>query len=155
MSPSQLENPPEIDELRCQLEQSESVQLELDRRIFNLKTLYDVSKDIFSSVDSEVILRNFLLMVMGNFGVAEGVVMLFDGQRRETEHFTAVGLQQDDIPTLQQRFATNPFEDSGRQPQDRLHRTAPFSSPIAIPSTLSSRLKSIATLPARWGLAPN
>ena len=74
MSPSQLENPPEIYELRCQLEQSESVQLELDRRIFNLKTLYDVSKDIFSSVDSEVILRNFLLMVMGNFGVAEGAL---------------------------------------------------------------------------------
>ena len=86
MNSSQLQDPSEIPELLHQLEQSESVQLELDRRIFNLKTLYDVSKDIFSSVDSEAIQRNFLLMVMGNFGVAEGVVMLFDGQRRETEY---------------------------------------------------------------------
>jgi class 3 adenylate cyclase len=117
MSPSQLENPPEIYELRCQLEQSESVQLELDRRIFNLKTLYDVSKDIFSSVDSEVILRNFLLMVMGNFGVAEGAVMLFNGQGREAAHFISVGVQQDDMSALQHDLQQILSEDSGRQPQ--------------------------------------
>jgi hypothetical protein len=37
--------------------------------------LYDASKDILSGMDSEAILRNFHLMVMGNFGVAEGVLI--------------------------------------------------------------------------------
>jgi class 3 adenylate cyclase len=124
MSPSELENPPEIYELRYQLEQSESVQLELDRRIFNLKTLYDVSKDIFSSVDSEVILRNFLLMVMGNFGVAEGVVMLFDGQRRETEYVTTVGLRQADMPAVENALQRILSQDNGRQ----LQNTSPDSA---------------------------
>lgn len=104
MNPSQLPNPSEIPELLHQLEQSEGVQLELDRRIFNLKTLYDVSKDIFSSVDSEAIQRNFLLMVMGNFGVAEGVVILFSGNQLEMAHCAAVGIQQEDVTLLQQHL---------------------------------------------------
>ena len=145
MSPSQLENPPEIYELRCQLEQSESVQLELDRRIFNLKTLYDVSKDIFSSIDSETIQRNFLLMVMGNFGVAEGVVMLFDGQRRETEYITAVGLRQADMPAIEHAFSNESYHKTTVDSSKILQRTMPFSSPTVIPSILSSRLKSTAT----------
>ncbi len=80
------------------------MQLELDRRIFNLKTLYDVSKDIFSSVNSEAIQRNFLLMVMGNFGVAEGMVMLFRGKQLEAEHCAAVGIQPEDVSKLQQHL---------------------------------------------------
>jgi len=101
MSTSQLNDKTNTDELLQLLEQSESVQLELDRRIFNLKTLYDVSKDIFSSVDSAAILRNFLLMVMGNFGVAEGMVTLFCGEPLEAEQATAVGIQQEDEAMLQ------------------------------------------------------
>lgn len=104
MSTSQLKDQTNTFELLHQLEQAESVQLELDRRIFNLKTLYDVSKDIFSSVDSESILRNFLLMVMGNFGVAEGMVMLFRGKQLKVEQCTAVGIRQKDDTMLQQHL---------------------------------------------------
>jgi hypothetical protein len=60
------------------LKKAEGVQAELDRRVFHLKTLYDVSKDIYGSVETETILRNFLLMTMGNFGVIEGFLMLID-----------------------------------------------------------------------------
>jgi class 3 adenylate cyclase len=116
MNSSQRQDPSEIPELLSQLEQSESVQLELDRRIFNLKTLYDVSKDIFSSIDPEAIQRNFLLMVMGNFGVAEGVVMLFDRQRRETEYVTTVGLRQADMPVIENELQRILSQDSGRRP---------------------------------------
>jgi class 3 adenylate cyclase len=108
MSPSELKDHPDIDELMHQLAQSQNVQLELDRRIFNLKTLYDVSRDIFSSTDSAAIMRSFLLMVMGNFGVAEGVVMLFGGGGREAAQCATVGLQTEDLgglrPCLQKVF---------------------------------------------------
>jgi class 3 adenylate cyclase len=102
MTHAQLQEEPDIQELLQQLDQFQSVQLELDRRIFNLKTLYDVSKDIFSSVDSEAILRNFLLMVMGNFGAAEGLVVLFRENTWEKEQAAAVGIPPDALETLQE-----------------------------------------------------
>jgi len=43
----------EIRQLRESLKRAESVQAELDLRVFNLKTLYDVSKDIYGSVEAE------------------------------------------------------------------------------------------------------
>jgi hypothetical protein len=74
----------EVNRLREELKQSENVQSELDRRVFYLKTLYDVSKDIFSSVETETILRSFLLMGMGNFGVTEGFILLINSYSKET-----------------------------------------------------------------------
>ena len=104
MTTSHLRHPVETNGLLQQPEQTQNVQLELDRRIFNLKTLYDVSKDIFSSVDSGAILRNFLLMVMGNFGVAEGVIMLFRHKSAQVEKVTAVGLQERDLEILRRHM---------------------------------------------------
>ena len=122
MNPSESKDRPSIGELMRQLAQSQKVQLELDRRIFNLKTLYDVSKDIFSSTDSAAIMRNFLLMVMGNFGVAEGVVMLTDDGGSEATQFSAVGLSSEAIaglrPCLQQAFADERGPSIGRESSD-------------------------------------
>ena len=69
---------------------------ELDRRIFHLKTLYDVSKDIYSSVEVDAILRNFLLMSMGNFGVVTGFVLLTNVESVEIERFVTLGIQDAD-----------------------------------------------------------
>jgi class 3 adenylate cyclase len=93
-----LEN--EVEKLRIALKESEHVQTELDRRVFYLKSLYDVSKDIFSSVESETILRNFLLMAMGNFGVTEGVILLTNSASKKVESMVEVGLQEDDKDSL-------------------------------------------------------
>ena len=101
MTASHLPDPPDVHDLLEQLDQFQCVQQELDRRIFNLKTLYDVSKDIFSSTDSEIILRNFLLMVMGNFGVAEGLATLFRIDAWEVENVATVGIQDHDLAMLQ------------------------------------------------------
>jgi class 3 adenylate cyclase len=101
MTASHLQDPPDVHDLLEQLDQFQFVQQELDRRIFNLKTLYDVSKDIFSSTDSEIILRNFLLMVMGNFGVAEGLATLFRVDAWEMEKVATVGIQDHDLAMLQ------------------------------------------------------
>ncbi len=101
MTASHLQDPPDVHDLLEQLDQFQCVQQDLDRRIFNLKTLYDVSKDIFSSTDSEIILRNFLLMVMGNFGAAEGMVVLFRTDVGEVEKVAAVGIRESDLVMLQ------------------------------------------------------
>jgi class 3 adenylate cyclase len=90
----------ELETLRNSLLQAEYTQTELDRRIYYLKTLYDVSKDIFSSVEYESILKNFLLMTMGNFGVAEGFILTVDVSCTEINGFVSVGFQGDDISLL-------------------------------------------------------
>jgi len=65
----------ELEQLRNSLQQAERIQTELDRRVYYMKTLYDVSKDIFGSIEYESILKNFLLMTMGNFGLTEGFIL--------------------------------------------------------------------------------
>ena len=91
----------EIRYLRESLNQAENVQAELDLRVFNLKTLYDVSNDLYSSVESENILRNFLLMTMGNYGVMEGFILLLDTQSKTTHQFVSIGFQKDAMELLE------------------------------------------------------
>lgn len=95
-----MSNLEEIEKLKASLKEAESVQSELDRRVFHLKTLYDVSKDIYGSVETETILRNFLLMTMGNFGVMEGFAILMDVSLKEIIHLVAIGMQDGDVATL-------------------------------------------------------
>jgi len=95
----------EVKRLKASLKQSENIQTELDRRIFYLKTLYDVSKDIFSSVESETILRNFLLMAMGNFGVTEGFILESNSSSKKIQHFVAIGLKDSDEAFLKYGIA--------------------------------------------------
>ena len=90
----------ELEKLRTSLQQAERIQTELDRRVYYLKTLYDVSKDIFGSVEYETILKNFLLMTMGNFGLAEGFILTVDVPSRETNGFVSIGFQANDISLL-------------------------------------------------------
>ena len=97
-----MANSEEIEKLRASLKEAEHVQSELDRRIFHLKTLYDVSKDIYSSVETETILRNFLLMIMGNFGVMEGFIILLDASSKEISQLVSIGMQDGDIDALRQ-----------------------------------------------------
>ena len=122
MSPSKSKDRPNTGESKHPLVQSPKVQLELDRRIFNLKTLYDVSKDLFSSTDSADIIRNFLLMVMGNFGVAKGVIMYLGDGRPEAAQISAVGLPSETIvglrSCLQQVFAHDRGPTNGRESSD-------------------------------------
>jgi two-component system, cell cycle sensor histidine kinase and response regulator CckA len=90
----------QIEQLKTSLLQAENIQMELDRRVYYLKTLYDVSRDIFGSVDYKTILKNFLMMTMGNFGVAEGFILTVDVPSEEINGFISVGFQSDDILLL-------------------------------------------------------
>jgi class 3 adenylate cyclase len=92
----------ELIRLSASLKQSERIQAELDRRVFHLKTLYDVSKDLFSSVEPETILRNGLLMAMGNFGIAEGFVALVDPASGAVHHIVSMGFEEGDAVRFQE-----------------------------------------------------
>ena len=127
MTTPHLPDPPDVNDLLEQLDQFQCVQQELDRRIFNLKTLYDVSRDIFSSTDSEIILHNFLLMVMGNFGVAEGLAMLFMVDAWEVKSVTAVGIRDRDLAMLQSDIQRMLMAE-GSSP-DKIHQDERLSAP--------------------------
>lgn len=79
---------------------SEDIQTELDRRMHHLKTLYDVSKELFGIIDSEGILRNFLMMTTGNFGVIEGFIFTQSGPGTKPTHFVSVGFRDDEHTSL-------------------------------------------------------
>jgi hypothetical protein len=63
---------------------SDHVQAELDRRLFHIRTLYDVSRELLGLTDIQTILKNFLLMTMGNFGALQGFVLTQDTLTRQT-----------------------------------------------------------------------
>lgn len=83
----------QLEQLTASLKQAEETRAELDRRVFHLKTLYDVSKDIYGSVETQTILKNFLLMSMGNFGVDTGFVLLANVDSMKIEQLTQLGVQ--------------------------------------------------------------
>jgi class 3 adenylate cyclase len=111
-----MNTPRDIQQLQESLRQAQEVRADLDRRIFHLKTLYDVSKDVYSSVETETILKNFLLMTMGNFGVVTGFLLLSNVASLELEHFIQLGIQDND---------SNPFREVCRQllKQNGLHQS--------------------------------
>ena len=74
---------------------------ELDLRTYYLGTLFDISKDIFGTLDAEAILRNFLLMTMGNFGVVEGFILIINLGSKETVHFISNGFHNIDLSKLE------------------------------------------------------
>lgn len=91
MAQIKLNNKNELKKLRESLKESKLIQDELDRSNFYLKTLYDVSQDIQCRVNSETILKNFLLMTMGNFGIIQGFIMILDAPSGEIIHYISKG----------------------------------------------------------------
>jgi len=92
---------------------SEATQSELDLRLFHLKTLYDVSRELLGIVDIQVILKNFLLMTLGNFGVAEGFIFAHDSNSTNPGVMVGFGFQDDVLASLEseslQLLKINPY----------------------------------------------
>jgi len=105
---------------------AEAVQAELDKQLFHLKTLYDVSHELLGLTDVGTILRNFLLMTMGNFGAALGFIMDGNLHTGEINHFESFGFEEDEHAPLKglgrkilarkdfgRFFASEDFSDEG------------------------------------------
>ncbi|MEJ2024656.1 MAG: hypothetical protein P8Y00_06530, partial [Deltaproteobacteria bacterium] len=80
----------------------EIIQTELERRAYHLRTLYDVSKELFGTVDFKAILHNFMLMTMGNFGVFRCFILTCNESADQVRHFVSVGFDDDEQSRLQQ-----------------------------------------------------
>jgi serine phosphatase RsbU (regulator of sigma subunit) len=76
---------------------------ELELRTYYLGTLFDISKDLFGTLDTASILQNFLLMTMGNFGVVEGFILIINLESKETVHFVSNGFHNIDLGQLEDR----------------------------------------------------
>ena len=92
----------------------EDMQLEHERRLFHLKTLYDVSRELLGVIDIKAILKSFLLMTLGNFGVVEGILLIRDLHSRETIQLVTMGIQESDNSALQAGAAD--FLENGSPP---------------------------------------
>ncbi len=78
----------------------EAAEAENERRLFHLKTLYDVSRELLGVVEIKTILKNFLLMTLGNFGVVEGILLTHDPHSREKSQLVTIGIQDDDNASI-------------------------------------------------------
>ena len=67
-------------------------QQELEKRMFHLRTLYDVSREIGFLSNTQAILDNLLMMVLGTFGVERGLIVLYDTRDGTTALLTQRGV---------------------------------------------------------------
>jgi class 3 adenylate cyclase len=67
---------------------------ELEKRMFHLKTLYDVSREIGFLIDTQAIIKNLLMMVLGTFGVERGLIALRDVRDNRIEALAHRGLDE-------------------------------------------------------------
>ena len=80
---------------------------EYEKCHYQLNTLFDFSKDIFGILDINEILKNSLLFTMGNFGVLDGFVGLFNSSSGETIQFISQGYQDADLEQLEGNVCKN------------------------------------------------
>jgi signal transduction histidine kinase len=75
-------------------------QQELEKRIFHLKTLYDLIQEIGFLRGAQEITKNLLLMMIGNFGASCGLIFLFDTSQKKTDAISQRGLEKDSLDRL-------------------------------------------------------
>ena len=80
----------------------QDMQVAHERRLFHLKTLYDVSRELLGVVEIEAILKSFLLMTLGNFGVVEGILLIHDPHSRETGQLVTIGIHDSDDSSIRE-----------------------------------------------------
>jgi len=90
---------------------AEHSQRELERRLFQLKTLYEVSQVIGSLRDPQQIMKNLLLMVIGTFGAFKGVAFLVDVQQSQVAAATQRGMGKTALEKLLQAIEAGSFDE--------------------------------------------
>ena len=86
-------------------------QQELERRIFHLKTLYDLGQEIGCLKGPHEITKNLLMMIMGTFGASAGFVFLVDTNRGKIEAFNQRGLEKNSAEVFSQRIESGYFKE--------------------------------------------
>ena len=81
---------------------TDQIETELSKKLFHLKTLYDVSRELIGMDSIETIMHSFLLMSTGNFGILEGFMQLVDRRVGVADKFESVGIHDSKYRLLEQ-----------------------------------------------------
>jgi class 3 adenylate cyclase len=98
-----------IKTLKNPLGKARHSQIELERRVFHLKTLYDVTREIGFLLDAQEIVKNLLLMVIGTFGVFRGFIVIVDTTKGKIEAVTERDIDKTSMETLFQTIESGFF----------------------------------------------
>jgi len=90
---------------------TEHAQRELERRIFHLKTLYDLGQEIGFLRCTNTIVKNLLMMIIGTFGASRGVVLLINTTDNKVEALTPRGLESTFSDMLCQGLSSGYYND--------------------------------------------
>src|SRR5262249_8378950 len=88
---------------------TEHSQRELERRVFYLKTLYDVGQEIGALRDAQRIIQHMLLMIIGTFGIRRGMIILTDAQQRRIAAVTQRGMASTAVDSIAQAMESGHF----------------------------------------------
>ncbi len=95
--------------LKNPLGKAQYSQRELVKRLFHLKTLYDVTREIGPLRVIQEIIENLLLMVMGAFGALSGVILLVEINKGRIEAVTQRGLDESFMDKLSEAIESDYF----------------------------------------------
>lgn len=64
------------------LELAQRTREDLDRRVYHLKSLYELTSELSPISESQVLLETFVLNIMGTFGVSRGFALVYERSAR-------------------------------------------------------------------------
>jgi signal transduction histidine kinase len=86
-------------------------QRELERRMFHLKTLYDLGQEIGYLRGTDEITKSLLMMMIGTFGASSGFILLCDVSRGKIETFTQRGMGRNSPDVFSQAVESGCFRE--------------------------------------------
>jgi class 3 adenylate cyclase len=102
VKPAPVDQKDLIRRLKGRVMRAAASRRELQRRMFHLKTLYDLSREIGFLIDTQEIMRNLLMMSIGTFGALRGVIVLVDVNGHRLEAVSDRGLEEEGLLRLRQ-----------------------------------------------------
>ena len=86
-------------------------QRELERRIFHLKTLYDLGQEIGYLRGTDEIFKSLLMMMIGTFGASRGFIFLCNVNQGRIEAFTQRGMGRNSFDIFSQAIESGCFRE--------------------------------------------
>lgn len=131
----------DIKRLKKRLREAARSRQELEKRMFHLKTLYDASREIGFMVDTQAIMQNLLMMVIGTFGTFRGVILLADTERGSVEALAQRGLDEQAMSTLAAAVQSGRFTPVIEQGSGVDDFVASLNLQVWIPFSVKNQLK--------------
>ena len=94
-----------------EVKEAKHSQRELERRMFHLKTLYDLGQEIGYLRGTDEISKSLLMMMIGTFGASRGFIFLCNVNQGRIETFTQRGMGRNYIDIFSQTIESGCFRE--------------------------------------------